>query len=147
MPVSLINLENHHAHATFPRRYIFCFSKIFQEKQLDPSKLELKGNKVRRRTAHSNPVSGRWKFLLREVEGTPHTFSSSVEDVRVDHRRSDAPVPQQLLYRPNVVPFFQKMGSERMPKSMAGDPLGKSGTGGSLLHGLLEHRFVHVVTE
>jgi hypothetical protein len=34
-----------------------------------------------------------------------------------------------------------------MPKSVAGNPLGKSGTGGSLLHGLLEHRFVQVVTE
>jgi hypothetical protein len=33
-----------------------------------------------------------------------------------------------------------------MPKGMAGDPFGKSGTGGSLLHGLLEHRFVQVVT-
>jgi hypothetical protein len=39
------------------------------------------------------------------------------------------------------------MGGKRMPKSMAGDPLGKSGTGSGLLHGFLEHRFVQVVTE
>jgi hypothetical protein len=34
-----------------------------------------------------------------------------------------------------------------MPKGMAGDPFGKSGTDGGLLHSLLEHRFVQVVTE
>jgi len=33
-----------------------------------------------------------------------------------------------------------------MPKGMAGDPFGKSVTGGSLLRGFLEHRFVKVVT-
>jgi hypothetical protein len=107
----------------------------------------LKGNRVRLRTPLRDPLSTDRKFLLREVEGTPHTFPSSVEDVRVDHRRRDIPVPHELLYSPNVVPLLQKMGSERMPKGMAGDPFGKSGTGGSLLHGLLEHRFVQVVTE
>ena len=107
----------------------------------------LKDNRVRLQAPLPNPLLVDRKFLLREVEGTPHTFSSSVEDMRVDHRRSDVPVPQQLLYSPNVVPLLQKMGSERMPKGMACDPFGKSGTGGSLLHGLLEHRFVQVVTE
>jgi len=33
-----------------------------------------------------------------------------------------------------------------MSKAMACDPFGESGTGGGLLHGLPEHRFVQVVT-
>jgi len=113
---------------------------------VDSNEIRLKRNRVRLRTPLPDPHSADRKYLLREVEGTPHTFSSSVEDVRVDHRRSDIPVPQQFLYRPNVVPFLPKMGSERMPKGMAGDPFGKSVTGGSLLRGFLEHRFVKVVT-
>jgi hypothetical protein len=144
MLVSLINLEKHHIHAAFPGRYIFGVSQIFQEKQPDSNKIGLKGNKVRLRESLPNSVFDDRIILLREVEGTPHTFSSSVEDVHIDHRRGDIPVPQQLLYRPNIVPFLQKVGRERMPKGMACDPFGESGTGGGLLHGLLDHRFVQI---
>ena len=104
-------------------------------------------DRVRLRATQSNTCFEGRKFLLGEVQGAPHTFSSTIEDVRVDHRRSDVPVPQQLLYRPNVVPFLKKMGSERMPKGMTGNRFGKSGTGGGLLYGFLEHRFVQMVTK
>jgi hypothetical protein len=108
-------------------------------KQLNPERMRLDGDRVRLRKSRPNPVFDDRIILLREIEGTPHTFSSSVEDVRVDHRRSDVPVPQQLLYRPNVVPFLQQVGSERMPKGMACDPFDESGTGGGLrleIHGM-----------
>jgi len=52
------------------------------------------GDRVRLSARQPKPVLADWKILLREVEGTPHTFSSSVEDVRVDHCRSDVPVSQ-----------------------------------------------------
>jgi hypothetical protein len=44
------------------------------------------------------------------------------------------------------VPFFEEMGSKRMPERVAGDSLGESCKGGGLLHGPLENRFVEVVT-
>jgi hypothetical protein len=54
--------------------------------------MRFEGNKVRLRTMLPDPHSVDRKLLLREGERTPHIFSSSVEDVRADHRRSDVPV-------------------------------------------------------
>jgi len=34
--------------------------------------------------------------------------------MRVDHRRADIVVPEQLLYGPDIVSIFKQMGGERM---------------------------------
>lgn len=103
-------------------------------------------NRVRLRDLQPNPFPGARKILLREVQGTPNAPASAVEDVGVDHRRADVPVAEKFLDGPDVVPFFEEMGSERMPERVAGDPLGESGNFGGLLDGPLENRFVEVVT-
>jgi hypothetical protein len=41
----------------------------------------------------------------RRVERAPHPEPAAIQHVRVDHRRADVPVPQQLLDRPDVVPI------------------------------------------
>ena len=101
---------------------------------------------VRLRKMQPNRPLNDQKNLLREIQGTSNAPSSAVEDVGVDHCRADVPVAEKLLNGPDIVPFFEEMGSERMPERVAGDSLGESGKGGGLLHGPLENRFVEVVT-
>jgi len=72
-------------------------------------------NRVRLREVPSKTISEDRNILLREIQGAPHTSSSAVEDMRVNHRRVDVSVPQQLLDGSNVVPFLQQVSSERMP--------------------------------
>ena len=103
-------------------------------------------NWVRLRRLQPNSSLGDRKTLLWEVQGTPNAPASAVEDVGVDHRRADVPVAEKFLDGPDVVPFFEEMGSERMPERVAGDSLDESGKGGGLFHGSLENRFVEVVT-
>ena len=54
-------------------------------------------------------------ILSGEVCRTPDASSALVQDMGVDHGGVDVAVPQQFLDRPDIVPFFQEMGSERMP--------------------------------
>lgn len=103
-------------------------------------------NWVRLRRLQPNPSLDDRKILLRKVQGTPNVPASAVEDVGVDHRRANVPVAEKFLDGPDVVPFFEEMGSERMPERVAGNSLGESGKGGGLLHGPLENRFVEVMT-
>ena len=49
----------------------------------------------------------------------PHAEPSTVEDVRVNHRRAQVPVPQEFLYCPDVIPILQEVRRERMPKRVA----------------------------
>jgi hypothetical protein len=103
-------------------------------------------NMIRLRGLQPNPFPGARKSLLREVQGTPNAPAAAVEDVGVDHCRADVPVAKKFLDGPDVVPFFEEMGSERMPERVAGDSLGEAGKGGGLLYGPLENRFVEVMT-
>jgi len=50
--------------------------------------------------------------------------AASIQNMRVDHRRADITVTQQLLYGPDVVAVFEQMRSEGMPSaSDVGDRL------------------------
>lgn len=39
-------------------------------------------------------------------------MSASIEDVCIDHRRTDVLMPEQLLNCPNITPVFEQIGSE-----------------------------------
>ena len=65
--------------------------------------------------------------------------------MRVDHRRRQVAVPQQLLNRPDVVPGLQQMGRKRMPQGMGGDALGDLRLTSGRLDGTLNDRFVEMV--
>src|ERR1035437_8642899 len=56
---------------------------------------------------------------LQPISWTPHPQRTLLRDVRVDHRRSHVPVPQELLNRPNVVSRLEEMRGERMAEGMA----------------------------
>lgn len=51
----------------------------------------------------------------RKVRGAPDAPASFVEHVRIDHRCAHFPVAEEILDCPDIVPFFQEMGSEGMP--------------------------------
>lgn len=48
------------------------------------------------------------------IRWTLNASAAAIQNMRVDHRRADITVPQQLLYGPDIVPIFQQMRSERM---------------------------------
>ena len=64
----------------------------------------------------------------RSVGRTPNTRGAAIEDMRVDHRGGDVPVPEQILDRADVIAVFQEMGGERVPEGMAGGGLRDSGS-------------------
>ena len=83
----------------------------------------------------------------QDVRGAPNTFSSPVEDMRIDHRRADVFMAEQLLDRPDIVPVFEQVSRERMPQTVTGDMLRYGGPHGRVLDGALNHRLVEVVPE
>jgi len=44
--------------------------------------------------------------------------ATAIQNMRVDHRRADIAVPQQLLYGPDIVSIFQQMRGERMAQGV-----------------------------
>ena len=62
-------------------------------------------------------------ILSGKVRRAPDAPSPLVQNVGVYHGGVDVAVAHQFLYRQDIVPFLQEMGSERMPEGMAGDPL------------------------
>ena len=54
-------------------------------------------------------------ILSGEVRRAANASSALVQDVGVDHGGVDVAVAQQFLDRPDIVPIFQEVGSERMP--------------------------------
>ena len=49
----------------------------------------------------------------------------AVEDVRVDHRRADVTIAQQLLDGPDVAPVLEEVGVERVTEGMGRCALGE----------------------
>ena len=60
------------------------------------------------------------------VDGATHAERTTLEHVRVHHRRADVRVAEQLLHRPDVVPILEQMGRKRMPKRVWTYTLGYS---------------------
>jgi len=49
------------------------------------------------------------------IERTAHTFATPLEDVCIDHGRTDIFVSQELLHRPNIIAIFYQMRGKTMP--------------------------------
>jgi hypothetical protein len=52
---------------------------------------------------------------------------------------------EQFLDGPDVVPIFEQMRRERMPKRVAGNLFGNAGTNGRISNGFLKDGFEEVV--
>jgi hypothetical protein len=63
----------------------------------------------------------------------------------VDHRGLHAPVPQELLDRPDVVPTYEQMGREGMAERMAGRVLGDADLARCIVEGSLDRPLVEMM--
>ena len=54
------------------------------------------------------------------VQRTPHGDSRLIEHMRIDHRRRDILVAQQILNRADIVARLQQMRGERVAKRVTG---------------------------
>jgi hypothetical protein len=66
--------------------------------------------------------------------------------VRANHGRANVLVTQEFLYGANIIATGQQVRGERMPECVAGDPFGESNLSDSLRDGLLDKRFMNVVS-
>ena len=71
---------------------------------------------------------------LQAVERARHPQAAPVQDVRVDHRRADVAVAQQLLDGSDVVAVFEEVGCEGMTEGMAAGVLDDSGAVDRFVH-------------
>ena len=78
------------------------------------------------------------------VHGAPHAEPSTIEDVRVNHRRAHVPVPQEFLYCPDVIPILQEVRRKGMPKRVAAHPLRDPRPSHGLRHRALHRRLMQV---
>jgi hypothetical protein len=46
-------------------------------------------------------------------------MTASIKDMRIDHDRTDVPMPEEFLDRPNIIAVLKQMGSKRMPEGVA----------------------------
>ena len=76
------------------------------------------------------------------VGGAAHGGRATVDDVGVDHRRGNIAVAQKLLNGADVVPVFEQVGRERVPKGVALGVLEDPGTTHRILHRALGNGFV-----
>jgi hypothetical protein len=59
--------------------------------------------------------TGHSPAALYLIQWRANAASALVEDVRVDHRRRDIRVAEQLLHRPNVIAGLQQVRRKRVP--------------------------------
>lgn len=71
---------------------------------------------------------------------------AAVEDVGVDHRRTDVFVAEEDLDGSDVGSVFEEMGCEGVTKGVRGDALGQVGTGGGAANGALGAGFGEVMS-
>ena len=80
------------------------------------------------------------------ISRTSHSQCTPIEDVRVDHRRADVRMAEELLDRANVVPVFEQMRGKRMPERMATDALRDTRLPRRHRHCTLHRRLVQVIS-
>lgn len=85
------------------------------------------------------------KTLGQPVCRTANALTAAIQNVRVNHGRTNVTVPQKFLNGSNVIAIREQMGSKRMPECMAGYPFGQSCLPHCQSHGSLHQRFVHVM--
>lgn len=74
-----------------------------------------------------------------------HSLSASIEHMRIDHRRADVFVPEQLLNRPDVVAILKQMGGKGMPEGVTTGRLGDPGCPHGLSDRSLQDGFVEMM--
>src|SRR5574337_694217 len=57
--------------------------------------------------------------MCQRIRWTTHSFSTPIQDVRIDHRRAHIPMAKQLLDRPDVVSVLPQAGGDGMAECMA----------------------------
>jgi len=66
--------------------------------------------------------------------------------MRIDHRRTDVTVAEQLLNRADIVTIFKQVGCERMTKCVRSRRLTQPGLVNGLFYNFLQNGFMHVVS-
>jgi hypothetical protein len=66
----------------------------------------------------------------RCIDGTSNTERAAIQHMRIDHRRADVRMSEQLLHRSNVVPVFQQVCRERMRGTCGSRPAWSHPRGG-----------------
>ena len=69
---------------------------------------------------------------------------TSVQNVRVDHRRLHIATTHQRLNRADVVAGLKEMSRETVAQRLRTDRLGNPDLACGIVHGALEHRFVEM---
>ena len=75
------------------------------------------------------------------IEWTADPTPTTLEHVRIDHRRSDILVSQEFLYGTDIGPLLQQVGGKAVPQGVAAAPLGDPRLVDRLFHRLLSHTF------
>ena len=64
---------------------------------------------------------------LQPISGTPDAETTAVQDVRINHRRADVGVAEELLHLADVVAVFQQVRGERAAERVAARTFRESG--------------------
>src|SRR5664279_4944214 len=83
--------------------------------------------------------------ILQTVERAAHALAATVENVRVDHRRADVLVAEQLLDGADAVAALEQMRREGVAQRVARGVLGDAGTPHGVADGALDDGGVHVM--
>ncbi len=109
-------------------------------------------------TCAARPVSSRRLMRITITAGTStgqcsesvHRASDcrrpSVQNMGVDHGRFQISMTQELLDGADIVAVFQEVRRKRMPKGVAGRPLGEPCPHHRFSHGFLKQRLVCMMT-
>src|SRR6266700_2402909 len=81
----------------------------------------------------------------KPVQRAHHASPTLVQHVRVDHRRRDVRMPEQLLHGADVVAIVQQMGGKGMAQRVAGHALVDTGGPRRFLHRALQYRIIEVM--
>ena len=76
------------------------------------------------------------------IDRASHPGRATVEDVRVDLRRRDVAMAQELLHGADIAAVFEQMRGERMPERVRSGPLRDAGAPHGLLDAALEDGLV-----
>src|SRR6266581_149112 len=81
----------------------------------------------------------------KPIQRAHHSSPALVQHVRVDHRRRDVRMPEQLLHSADVVAIVQQMGGKEMAQRVAGHALVDTGGPRRFLHRALQYRIIEVM--
>jgi hypothetical protein len=79
------------------------------------------------------------------IEWASNAERTTVEDVRVDHRRSHVAVPKQLLDRANIVACLEEVSGKTVAERVAGGGLGQAQRADCVTKSSLKDGFMQVV--